>query len=231
MIDILSPFGDGFGFSSKTFYDYDEVKLYPEEVGLISLKAIQKRKVEFYLGRAAARSALRQINIYNFPVLKGANNEPLWPKGVVGAISHSGTIALAVAVLKDRTAGIGVDIELIDQNVSEDIVKEVCTFREATWVNLQQNQKIERLLMIFSAKESAFKAFFPIKNVFLNYLDAEFSWNEDIGSFSGKLLKSAGGDYEKGYTFEVGCKIIDKYIFTFMKLPPMGLDMSTVNKA
>jgi 4'-phosphopantetheinyl transferase EntD len=222
VIDILSPFGDGFGFSLKLLSDYDEVKLYPEEVGLISPKAVQKRKVEFYLGRAAAHSALSQINIYEFPVLKGTNNEPLWPKGVVGAISHSGGMAIAAATDKDKAAGIGVDIELVDRKLSEDIIKEVCTFREAAWVNMNPNQKVERLIMVFSAKESAFKAFFPIANVFLNYLDAEFLWNEDVGCFSGRLLKGAGGDYGKGYTFEVGARIIDKYIFTYMKLPPKG---------
>lgn len=224
MIDILSPFGDGFGFAVKSLTDYNEIKLYPEEFKIISAKAVQKRKVEFYLGRAAARSALSQINIYKFPLLKGTNSEPLWPKGVVGAISHSDSIAIAITAFKDRTAGIGVDLELISRKISEDIVEEVCTFREGAWVNRNPMQKSERLLMIFSAKESAFKAFFPIANVFLNYLDAELFWNEELGSFSGRLLKSAGRDYEKGYLFEVGCRIIDKYIFTYMKLPPISND-------
>ncbi|GMA97722.1 4'-phosphopantetheinyl transferase superfamily protein [Pelosinus sp. IPA-1] len=224
MIDILSPFGNDFGFSVKSFSDYDEIKLYPEEVKIISAKAVQKRKVEFYLGRAAARSALSQINIYKIPVHKGVNSEPLWPKGVVGAISHSDGVAIAVTAFKDRTAGIGVDLELINRKISEDIVKEVCTFREEAWVNQNPMQKSERLLMIFSAKESAYKAFFPIANVALNYSDAELFWNEEFGSFSGRLLKSAGGDYEKGYMFEVGCRIIDKYIFTYMKLPPISSD-------
>jgi enterobactin synthetase component D len=223
LTNILSPFGDGFGFSMKTLHDYAGVTLYPQEIALLSPGAVQKHKVEFCLGRAAAHSALREINVCNFPVLKGINNEPLWPRGVVGAISHCGEIALAAVALKEIAAGVGIDIEIMDETIFEDIVKGVCTIREFVWVNERNGEKLERLLMIFSAKESIFKAFFPIANVFLDFLDAELTWNDDTGSFSGKLLKSAGKDYDKGYIFEVGCKTIDKYIFTFMNLPPTGM--------
>lgn len=222
MINILSPFGDGFGFSTKTLNDYAGVTLYPQEIKLISPRAVQKRRVEFCLGRSAAHSALKKLNICNFPVLKGINNEPLWPRGIVGAISHCDGIALAAVASKEKAAGIGIDIELVNQKIIGGIAKEVCTIRELNWVNKKNDEKLERTLMIFSAKESIFKAFFPITNVFLNFLDAELAWNEDKESFSGNLLKSAGRDYGEGYSLEVGCKTSDNYIFTFIKLPPVG---------
>ena len=208
----------------KTLNDYVGVTLYPQEMALLSPRAVQKRKVDFYLGRAAAHCALKEINVCDFPVLKGINNEPLWPQGVVGAISHCGEIALATVTHREIAAGVGIDIEIIAPKILEDIAPQVCTIREFAWVNKRNGEKTERLLMIFSAKESIFKAFFPITNVFLDFLDAELTWNEDTGSFSGKLLKSIGKDYDKGYTFEVGCRTIGKYIFTFMTLPPLGIN-------
>jgi len=204
----------------KTSDDYDELTLYPEELGILNFKAVPKRRIEFCIGRVAAHNALSKIKINNFPVLKGVHNEPLWPEGVVGSISHSGTIALAAVANKETTAGIGIDIEMLDETISQDIVQVVCTIREAIWVNQRKDRRLERLLMIFSAKESVFKAFSPITNRFLTYFDAELIWNENISRFRGKLLTGIGADYGGGYTFEVGCKKINQYIFTFMNLPP-----------
>ena len=207
----------------KVFRDYDDVTLYPKEMELLSPNVVQKRRVEFCLGRAAAHSALREINVSNFPVLKGMNREPLWPKGIVGAISHCDGIALAAVAAKERTAGIGIDIEQIKPTIEEDIAKYVCTLRELEWINQKNEMKIKRMLMIFSAKESIFKALFPISGVFLDFQDAELTWNEDNMSFSGKLLTQAGKDYGKGYSLEVGCRTDDSYIFTFIQLPPAGV--------
>jgi enterobactin synthetase component D len=218
---IVSPFGDGFGFSMKTSDDYDELMLHPEELGLLSAKAVPKRRIEFCIGRAAAHSALSKIDINNFPILKGVHNEPLWPQGVVGAISHSGRIALAAVANEEKAAGIGIDIEMLDETISRDIVQVVCTKREAIWVNRRKDRRHERLFMIFSAKESVFKAFSPRTNRFLNYFDAELIWHEDISRFRGNLLTRVGADYGGGYTFEVGCRKFDRYIFTFMSLPSL----------
>jgi 4'-phosphopantetheinyl transferase EntD len=199
----------------------EELMLHPEELGVLSFKAVPKRRIEFCIGRAAAHSALSKINIKKFPILKGVHNEPLWPKGVVGAISHSGEVALAAVARKEKAAGIGLDIERIDETIPEDIIKVVCTLREDDWVNNSKDRKLERLLMVFSAKESAFKAFSPIMNQFLTYFDTELIWDEDASRFRGKLLTKVGPDYIEGYAFEVGCRRIDQYIFTFMSLPPL----------
>lgn len=204
----------------KTFDAYDESMLYPEELGILGLKAVLKRRVEFCIGRSAAHSALSQIGINRFPILKGAYNEPLWPKGVVGAISHSGELAIAAVARKEDTAGIGLDIERIDETIPADIIKVVCTIREANWVNEIKERSLERLVMIFSAKESAFKAFFPISNKFITCSDAELIWHEDLGRFKGNLLTEVAAEYGEGYTFEVGGRKIDQYVFTFMNLLP-----------
>ena len=102
----------------------------------------------------------------------------MWPQGVVGAISHCGEKALAAVTHKEIAAGVGIDIEVIAPTILEDIAQEICTIREFAWVNKRNGEKLERLLMIFSAKESIFKAFFPITNVFLDFLDAELTWND-----------------------------------------------------
>jgi 4'-phosphopantetheinyl transferase EntD len=76
--------------------------------------------------------------------------------------------------------------------------------------------------MIFSAKEAGFKAFFPIQKIYLGYKEAELTWRDDTQGFSGVLLKSAGDLHPIGSSFEVGCQIIDKLVFSFIRLPPLG---------
>ncbi|MBU2703322.1 4'-phosphopantetheinyl transferase EntD [Sporomusaceae bacterium BoRhaA] len=84
MTGIVSPFKNNFGFSMKTTADYDEKMLYPEELELLSPKAVQKRRCEFCIGRSAAHSALSQMGINKCSVFKGANGEPIWLWGLWG---------------------------------------------------------------------------------------------------------------------------------------------------
>ena len=74
--------------------------------------------------------------------------------------------------------------------------------------------------MVFSAKEAGFKAFFPIQRIYLGYRDAELCWRGETQSFAGTLLKDAGVDHPIGSSFEVGCRIIGSFVFSFVSLPP-----------
>ncbi len=50
-------------------------------------KAIERRRVYFSMGRAAARDALSELGIYGVAIQRGPSGEPLWPAGIVGAIT------------------------------------------------------------------------------------------------------------------------------------------------
>jgi 4'-phosphopantetheinyl transferase EntD len=156
------------------------------------------------------------------PVLKAASREPLWQDGIVGAITHKAGAACAVVARKDMTCGVGVDLEALEPRVNFNISTKVCTEPEQAWLVEAPAGKDTRLKMIFSAKEAGFKAFFPIEQIFLGYKDAELVWREETQSFTGILLKGAGHHHPAGFPFEVGCKIIDKFLFSFISLPPLG---------
>lgn len=118
------------------------------------------------------------------------------------------------------TCGVGVDLERLDEPVHFRISTKVCTPSEKDWI-LETPEKDTRLKMIFSAKEAVFKAFFPVQQIYLNYYDAELSWNDKTQSFMGFLLKNAGDYHPIGSSFEVGCQVIEKFIFSFVNLPPI----------
>lgn len=201
--------------------DEKSYELHAEEARLLSPRALEKRRREFYLGRAAAHAALRRLlGTTPPPVLKGARGEPLWPERVVGAITHTVDIGVAAVGRTEHTNGIGIDLERADRGVSPAVAHMVCTPRELRWVYESASEADLRLKMIFSAKESVFKAFYPIGKIFLDFMDAELSWNTQERLFVGTLLRSVARQYRVGYGFTVGCRTGDGHIFTFMSLPP-----------
>jgi 4'-phosphopantetheinyl transferase EntD len=186
----------------------------------LSHRATEKRRTEFVLGRLAARRAFEALGVNPRPVLKAENRQPLWPDGLVGSITHKADTAAAVVARTELTCGVGVDLESLRQPVSLKIATKVCTEAEQAWLAEAPEEREKRLKMIFSAKEAGFKAFYPIERIYLGYKDAELCWREGTKSFFGTLLKDAGHQHPSGFPFEVGCRIIDRFVFSFVTLPP-----------
>jgi enterobactin synthetase component D len=76
---------------------------------------------------------------------------PVFPGPAIGSISHSHGLGVAVAGLRARVAGVGVDVEL--GRISLRAARGLCTPDELDWA-----VSAERATALFSAKESAFKA-------------------------------------------------------------------------
>jgi len=220
-LKIPSPFPPQFGFACVSTEDLGGYEPHPDESECLSSRAAEKRRTEFFLGRLAASRALQAIGVSPQPVLKAESREPLWQDGIVGAITHKADVACAVVARKDMTCGVGVDLEALEPPVNFNISTKVCTEPEQAWLTEAPDEKDKRLKMIFSAKEAGFKAFFPIEQIYLGYKDAELAWREETQSFAGVLLKGAGNHHPVGFPFEVGCKIIDNFVFSFISLPPL----------
>lgn len=172
---FFSPFSSNIGFACQsTNINFSQV--YPEEWALLSEKSVFKRKQEFAMGRIAAHTAMQKIGITPSPVLRGEHDEPLWPQGLIGTISHSYNWAVsAVAKQKDCFA-LGIDIEYIDQNVAAQLADHISTPEEKNWLNEISLLRYLRFYLLFSAKESIFKALYPLYHTFLEFQDATLSW-------------------------------------------------------
>ncbi len=121
-------------------------------------RAVPARVAEFTGGRIAARAALAQIGVAPQPIAMGADRAPLWPRGVLGSISHAGGLCLAVAA-RGPWRGIGVDIEP-DADMDPDLIDTIAAPGELSGLApLTPGRAATR---IFSAKEAAYKAQFPL---------------------------------------------------------------------
>ena len=182
----------------------DSSALLPEEASLLSGKAVQKRRTEFALGRAAAREALAGLGFPEpLPVLRGAGREPRWPEGVVGSITHCGELAIAVAAKQEGVKSIGIDLEDVER-ITEEIVDVVANAAERRWVFGGEDSKT-RLAMLFSAKESVYKTIYPLEHRFFDFHAVELSWLPGPARFAGRI---------EGYSLEVGCQLESNFVFT-----------------
>ena len=122
--------------------------------------AVPARRREFLAGRAAARQAQEALGLVARPVPVGADRAPIWPEGLCGSISHTADTCLAVVCNDPSVSTIGLDIEEAEP-LPDDILETVLTHDERRWIAQQPDPRL-LARAIFSAKECAYKAQYPL---------------------------------------------------------------------
>jgi 4'-phosphopantetheinyl transferase EntD len=160
-------------------------ELLPEEQSLVA-KAVQKRRLEVTNVRTAARRALARLGVPAVPILHGKKGEPLWPAGIVGSLTHTGGYCAAAVADAGKIRSLGIDAEEHDR--LPDGVLDVVSLPEER-VMLQRlgtGRHWDRLL--FSAKESVYKAWFPLTGRWLGFEDARITIDPDNAGFTVRIL-------------------------------------------
>ncbi|MGE8237362.1 MAG: 4'-phosphopantetheinyl transferase family protein [Stenotrophomonas indicatrix] len=184
--------------------------------------ATDKRRAEFLAGRHCAALLLSSRGLpVHVPI--GRHRCPVWPAGVVGAISH--TVGLAVAVIADETrfAALGVDIEsVMPTEVAAELCAQVLNPAERAWLEHPSLSPAEITTLVFSAKESLFKALYPSVNEYFGF-DAAIMTALDLqrGTVRLRLETALGnGRWLAGAEFEVLFVCLGRFeIATLVALP------------
>ena len=151
--------------------------------------AVDKRKMDFRGGRNAAYSALSALGFdKKVDIGVGEKREPLWPKGIVGSITHTSDFYGAIVAWKHDYRSIGFDVETI-KPLKEDIQKMICTDTERTAIKILQEKHadIEWSIVFFSIKEAIYKTFYPIYQVYLGFDEAEVTIDDTHQTFSAQV--------------------------------------------
>lgn len=165
-----------------------DAELFPAELEALG-QAVEKRRREFVTARACAREALARLGLPPQPVPTGAKGEPVWPDGVVGSITHcAGYRACAVAAASELTT-IGIDAE-VAAPLPDGLIADIALPEERRWIERLAIEapgvSWDRLL--FSIKESIYKAWFPLTRSWLGFEDASVTLDRERGTFSAQLL-------------------------------------------
>ena len=162
-------------FDPTTFTDADLLWL-PHHAELSH--AGRKRKAEHLAGRIAAAHARGAIHERAIPGI-GPSGEPLWPDGISGSITHSGTQAMAV-VVRERQALIGIDCEaILPENEAREIKDGIIDVQEEPVLSRSGYPFALALTLVFSAKESLFKALFPRVQAYMGFDSARVTKLDD----------------------------------------------------
>jgi 4'-phosphopantetheinyl transferase EntD len=216
---IDSIFDEGVKISVLSEQSYDEKLLFPQELSILSKNAVLKRRIEFCIGRIAAHDALGKLGIFEFPVLRGEKSDPIWPEGVVGSITHASNIAIAIVAKNKYIDGIGIDIEKVRDRLSENAYPIIGCEKELDWIYSNNEEKLHRLISLFSAKEAFFKCIFPKVRKYFDFRDVILTWDNRESLFKGVLLRGLDERFTIGYQFEVNVLSIEDYVVAFIRLP------------
>jgi len=134
------------------------------------VRSVCKRRAEFLAGRYCARQSLKRLGIYDYQISIGKHREPIWPDTVVGAISHSSRLAICVTTQCESAIGVGVDVEkFLDCETAKKIQNQFASEPEISLIDSIEFSKSKLLTILFSVKESFFKAAYPSVNRYFGF--------------------------------------------------------------
>ena len=172
-------------------YRYDDsrpAELFPAETVHVA-NAVPQRRQEFATVRACAREALGQLGFPAAPILPGRRGAPQWPVGVIGSMTHCHGYRAAVVARADDAVGIGIDAEPaapLPAGVLEAV--SLPAERRRLQVLHARYPGVPWDRMLFSAKESVFKVWYPIVGTELGFEDAHITFLPENGTFTARLL-------------------------------------------
>jgi enterobactin synthetase component D / holo-[acyl-carrier protein] synthase len=174
--------------AEETFDDPPGPPLFAVEEALLT-KAVDKRRREFTTVRRCARRALARMGVEPAPLLPGLRGAPGWPDGVVGSMTHCAGYRGAAVASAAHIRTIGIDAEPaqpLPDGVLGTVASEVERKRLSALAVDRPDVPWDRLL--FSAKESVYKAWFPLTLRWLDFAEADIEFDPAAGTFAARLL-------------------------------------------
>ena len=187
-----------------------------------------KRRREFTASRRCARKALAALGITGFPLLPGPNRAPMWPPSVVGSITHTDGCAdgYCGVVVADRrlTLGLGVDAEP-NLPLPAELWPRVLDDEERSDA-LAAVEPGTHARLVFSAKETTYKALYPAFGHFIEFSDVHIHVQYQEGVFFANLAGTAAGIGLAEQRLVGRLAVDNELIVTAMVLPAPGLPLA-----
>ncbi|WP_439518896.1 4'-phosphopantetheinyl transferase family protein [Hydrogenophaga sp.] len=193
-----------------TGVDGDPDSLWPEERSAVA-HAIARRQREFAAGRQAARTAMQRLGHPAQAIPAHPDRSPCWPPGLIGSISHTTSVCIAVVGPQDAWTSIGIDIEA-EGGVDESMWESICTTEECQ--QLRSKPPAQRALFatqVFVAKEAFYKWRYPQRRVLLDFQDVSLQWDRGETHFRA-VVHGAERDHPPssgvGHVFSSGGSVV-----------------------
>ncbi|WP_273050539.1 4'-phosphopantetheinyl transferase superfamily protein [Pseudoalteromonas sp.] len=195
-------------FTPNSFQYYGQP--FPEQLN----KAVIKRKAEYLAGRICATRALDKLGFKHQIIGTSKSRAPLWPVKAIGSISHTTDLAIAIVMHANQAKGIGIDIEKkmpdeLEDNLNNQILREdeILVFQRLG------KQLSSPLSIIFSAKESIYKALYASVGEFFGFKCAKLlDFNQNMLTF--QIMDTLSSAVPAGTKLNVYYQVTSEYIVT-----------------
>jgi 4'-phosphopantetheinyl transferase EntD len=188
---------------------------------------VEQRRHEFALGRACARAALTQLGYLRQPIRRGKTREPIWPPGIVGSITHCKGYCAAAVARAEECGTLGIDAEL-NERLPEGSLSLIANAEELTMLSHLRDSAICWDRLLFSAKESLYKAWYPIERVWLGFEDACIKFVPETREFTANVLSQPAPQlFPRIVTGRFA--LSDRHLVTALVLPPIGRHRSAAH--
>lgn len=168
----------------------DPCDLLPEEKAILGHVG-EKRRRDFSCGRECARRAMQKLGFAPVPVLTGPSRQPLWPAGICGSITHATGYCAAALALTSEISSLGIDAER-RRTLPDGVLERVSNDQERAWIRAA-DPHLPWGVLLFSAKESVYKTWFPLLSTWLGFRDVHVRFDPAAGSFRASILTDLAG--------------------------------------
>ncbi|GGW79024.1 4'-phosphopantetheinyl transferase [Streptomyces lucensis JCM 4490] len=158
-----------------------DTPLHPEEEALVA-RAVGKRRREFAAVRGCARRAMEKLGVPAQAVVHGERGAPRWPAGLTGSMTHCDGYCAAALVRAGDLASLGIDAEPhgpLPDGVGSAVMLPAEAERLAHLAAQRPTVHWDRIL--FSAKESVYKAWYPLTGKWLDFTEADITLDPEPG--------------------------------------------------
>jgi 4'-phosphopantetheinyl transferase EntD len=172
---------------TETYADDENESCFPGEEDLVA-SAVPARRREFVTARSCAREALGRLGHPPVAIRSGPRREPVWPAGLVGSITHCAGYRAAAVARTDQVVSVGIDAEPdapLPPRVLDVVTAPGDAEHLAELTRAEPGVHWDRLL--FSAKESVYKAWYPLTGRWLGFDDANLTVDPAAGAFTARV--------------------------------------------
>jgi len=188
--------------------------------GIEAVCGKEKRQSEYLAGRLCARQALQQLTGEAFVPARDQDGRALWPQGISGSISHSHGHAAALVGFSERWQGLGLDLEhCLSPERALRLAPSLLTASEQAHLAALKSAEEQAfyVTLVFSLKESLFKALYPLCLTRFYFQDAQMI-EYGQGQAQLRLLCDLPG-FARGTVLDGHFLLHDKMVLTQLAIP------------
>jgi 4'-phosphopantetheinyl transferase EntD len=202
--------------------DYDEFLFSPVLFETLQIarpdtlnQAVAKRQAEFLAGRTLARLGQIALGLDTAQVLIGPDRAPVWPKPMVGSISHSKGRCACLLMPKDHGVLPGLDIEAIASgNALKAILHGTVTAQDTNLLEQADDLAVAATLC-FSAKETLYKSLYPEVRCFFGFDQAQLCALPEKRTLRLELIGDISEHYTAGMGFDIRFETRGSHVLTW----------------